>query len=104
MTNKDLPSVIDAAQQQSMGPLQLNHLKYIDYIDDPHLTDEQKKEFLQTLWTIMAAFVDLGFGVDSVMPILERKAFDCAENALEESIPTHEFNVAAQEVADEEAE
>lgn len=52
----------------------------------------------------MAGFVDLGFGVDSVMPILEAKALASEEDALQEPIPTHEFNIAADDVSDEGAE
>lgn len=104
MTDKDLPILREATQSEAMGPLPFNPTKYLDYIDDPHLTDEQKTEFLKTLWTIMSAFVDLGFGVDSVMPILEQRALEADKNVSEESIPTHEFNVAAEDVADEETE
>ncbi len=104
MTDKDLPILRDATQPKAMGPLPFNPEKYLSYIDDPHLTDTQKTEFLQTLWTIMSAFVDLGFGVDSVMPILEQKALEAGEDALEESIPTHEFNIAAEDVVNEEME
>ncbi len=104
MTDKDLPTLIDKTPPQSVGPLPFDPAKYLNYIDDPHLTDAQKKAFLETLWTIMSAFVDLGFGVDSVMPILEQRALETSEEALEESIPTHEFNIAAEDVADEEME
>ncbi|MDP3332348.1 MAG: hypothetical protein Q8Q57_06935 [Methylotenera sp.] len=104
MNDKDLPILREAAQSNVMGPQSFDPNKYLSYVDDPHLTDAQKTEFLQTLWTIMSSFVDLGFGVDSVMPILEQKALEAGEDALEESIPTHEFNIAAEDVADEELE
>ena len=103
-TDKDLPILVDNKLPQTLGSLPFNPEKYLNYIDDPHLTDEQKTEFLQTLWTIMSSFVNLGFGVDSVMPILEQKALEAGEDTLEESIPTHEFNIAAEDVANEEME
>lgn len=34
------------------------------------LTKAQEDELLQTLWNIMSAFVDLGWGVDSVQMVL----------------------------------
>lgn len=104
MNDKDLPILKEAIQPESMGPLPFDPEKYLNYIDDPHLTDVQKTEFLQTLWTIMSAFVDLGFGVDSVMPILEQRALEAGKDTLEESIPTHEFNIAAENATDEKTE
>ena len=104
MIDKDLPVLEDASQPLSLRPLQFDAAKYLDYVEDPHLTEAQKIEFLQTLWTIMASFVDLGFGVDSVMPILEGRALESGQDALQETIPTHEFNVAADDAADEEIE
>lgn len=44
--------------------------KYKEHVDDLNITEEKKLAFLQTLWSIMAAFVDLGFRVDSVTQIL----------------------------------
>lgn len=39
---------------------------YLDDLDDQDLSEEQKIELLETLWNIMAAFVDIGWGVDNV--------------------------------------
>lgn len=36
---------------------------YAHYLEDADLSDEQKREFLQALWTIICEFVALGFGV-----------------------------------------
>lgn len=44
--------------------------KYLPFVEEFDVTDAQKIEFLQTLWSIMSAFVDLGWGVDSVQRIL----------------------------------
>lgn len=35
-------------------------------LEDSDLTEEQKQEFLQTIWNIIIGFVDLGFGVHPV--------------------------------------
>lgn len=37
--------------------------RYGDHLEEDHLSDEQAKEFLGALWSIMVAFVDLGFSV-----------------------------------------
>lgn len=72
MSNEQL---IDITQDQAMqtrqfdppaGPLPLNAAKYREYVEGFDLSEEQQAELLQTLWSIMCAFVDIGFGVDSV--------------------------------------
>lgn len=40
--------------------------KYLPELADADLTEEQKIAMLQALWSIMQAFVDLGFGVNSI--------------------------------------
>lgn len=47
-------------------PPQCNLEKYGEYIKDFDLTEEDKIELLKTLWMMMASFVDLGIGVDSI--------------------------------------
>jgi hypothetical protein len=40
--------------------------KYREHIKNLDLTEVEQIELIKTLWPIMAAFVDLGFGIDSV--------------------------------------
>lgn len=40
--------------------------EYLAHMSEFDLSEEQARELLATLWNIMAAFVDLGFGVDSI--------------------------------------
>ncbi len=47
---------------------------YEKYLADSDLSDEQKKEFIETLWSIMIQFVDLGFGIAPVQQVLEDKS------------------------------
>lgn len=44
--------------------------EYLAYLDGTNLTEAQKIELLQTLWSIMSAFVDLAFGTDPVRQAL----------------------------------
>ena len=39
---------------------------YQHYLDNSDLTDEQKKELLETLWNIICEFVQMGFHVHPV--------------------------------------
>ena len=60
-----------APNEQSVGVLPLDVKKYQSHLEDFDMTEEQKLELLETLWSIMAAFVDLGFGRDSVQCIFQ---------------------------------
>jgi hypothetical protein len=52
-------------------PPQCDVEKYRDNLKDMDLTAEEEAELLHNLWMIMAAFVDLGFGVDSIQFLAE---------------------------------
>jgi len=39
---------------------------YLAHLEHTNLSEAQKIELLQTLWSIMSTFVDLAFGTDSV--------------------------------------
>ena len=49
--------------QQAKAPptLTIDWERYGRYLDDSDLTEDQKRQFLQTLWDIIVSFVDLGF-------------------------------------------
>lgn len=46
---------------------------YADALDQSDLTDDEKREFIETLWYIVVSFVDLGFGIDSVSHALDSR-------------------------------
>jgi hypothetical protein len=53
--------------------------EYLAFLDDTNLSEAQKIDLLQTLWSIMSAFVDLAFGTDPVqqaMPSLPARQHD----------------------------
>jgi len=39
------------------------------YLADSDLPDDKKREFIETLWTIVMGFVDLGFGLNPTQEI-----------------------------------
>ncbi|MEL6103671.1 MAG: hypothetical protein AAFR68_20460 [Pseudomonadota bacterium] len=43
---------------------------YSAMLEGMEMTDAQAKAFLETLWSIMCAFVELGFGSESIQRIL----------------------------------
>ncbi len=51
--------------------LQLDVEYYQAFLDDEDITDEQKKELIETIWNIVVTFVDLGFGIEPVQQAIE---------------------------------
>lgn len=45
--------------------LELDSAHYQQFLDDADITDAQKRELIETLWTIVIQFVDLGFGIEA---------------------------------------
>jgi len=66
-------------------PPQCDIEKYSEYIKNFELSEQEKSELLKTLWMMMAAFVDLGIGVDSIQFLT--------------SSPEKQQSIPAQEVA-----
>ncbi|QQG35158.1 MAG: hypothetical protein HYS17_06180 [Micavibrio aeruginosavorus] len=92
------------ALEQVQSVLPFDAERYMANIADLDMTYAQKVEFLRVLWDIMSAFVDLGFGVDSVIPIIAKRASESCADALQQAIPKHEFNVAVDDGAKGDAE
>lgn len=63
--------------------------KYQAYLDGADMTEEQKKEFLQALWSIIVSFVELGFGVHPVQMVREQSP------ELESKDMTFTFNMVS---------
>lgn len=84
-------------QSSARPPLEFDASRYLAEVEDLSLSEAQKVEFLKALWSIMTGFVDLGFAVDSAIPLLIQKASESGTNALQQTIPKHEFNVAVDD-------
>jgi len=39
---------------------------YLPFFEDEDISDEEKRELIEALWSIMVSFVDLGFGIHPV--------------------------------------
>jgi hypothetical protein len=69
------PSLAATSNRASQEDLR----EYLAFLDDTNLSEAQKIDLLQTLWSIMSAFVDLAFGTDPVqqaMPSLPARQHD----------------------------
>ncbi|MEO0613723.1 MAG: hypothetical protein AAFY83_10445 [Pseudomonadota bacterium] len=62
--------------------VELDIEKYISQVEDFDLTEQQKREFLETLWAIMVSFVDLGFGIHPVQEVCGKLLENSANPAL----------------------
>ena len=49
--------------------LTIDYALYEQYLEGADLSDAQKQEFLDALWSIIVGFVDLGFGVHPLQQI-----------------------------------
>jgi hypothetical protein len=75
------PKRCDASENTTARPMPIMTLdveKYQAYLDDADMTQAQKDEFLQALWSIIVSFVDLGFGVHPLQAV-------CGEDEHSES-------------------
>jgi hypothetical protein len=96
-TNEILP--VDTPKNRMVGPLPLDVQKYQSHVQDFDLTEEQKTELLETLWSIMTTFVDLGFGVDSVQYLIRERCPDSLfsqESGIQDKKASSYFNRIAR--------
>ena len=77
----ELPS--DAPEKPQFPTLSIDYELYQHYLDHADLTEEQKREFLETLWNIIVSFVDLGFGVHPLQQATSKSdEIACGQNAV----------------------
>ena len=83
--------------------LEFDWRAYDDFLDRSELSEDQRRELLETLWSIVVSFVDLGFGLHpiqrAVADIVEAGGFCAAEEPSllhsAPSLPNKPFEKAA---------
>jgi hypothetical protein len=65
--------------------------KYQSFLDGADMSEAQKEEFLQSLWSIIVSFVDLGFGVHPLQAVCED------ETISKTKTPKSEFDVVSSD-------
>jgi hypothetical protein len=73
----------------SSTPYDLDPARYLGEIADFDMSEEQKVELLQTLWSIMRSFVEMGFKGDACELIFGDRAKHLAEDSPSEMIGDH---------------
>ena len=74
MRNSEEISAMSGKLTASRPVVEIDFAKYEAYLDDPALSEKQKRELIEALWAIMLAFVDLGFGVHPVQEVSVQQA------------------------------
>jgi len=66
--DKDLIDSKDASTdvQISSATLPCDTDKYREHLEEYELSKQEEDELLKVIWSIMAGFVEMGFGVDSI--------------------------------------
>lgn len=67
---------------------------YQHYLDNSDLTDEQKKELLETLWNIICEFVQMGFHVHPVQQAVQQQS--SGKEGIVALTPTHSDSPALE--------
>ena len=62
------PDDMPQAEPSGHGPLHLDVRKYQGYLAEFDLSETQQIEMLETLWSMMSSFVELGFAREGAVP------------------------------------
>ena len=73
---------IDETERDNFKTLTLDVDYYQSFLDDVDIPDDQKQEFIETLWNIMVQFVDMGFGIEPIQIALQENQKPLLEMAL----------------------
>ena len=83
------------------GELPFQPEEWLPHVEEFDISDEKKIELLQMLWNIMGAFVDIGWGIDTLpefLPALKEFSVHSGTDAVDGNIACPSFNdVAATE-------
>lgn len=66
-----------AEEKEAQRPaLQIDWEFYARFLEETDATEDQKRELIETLWSIVCSFVNLGFGVEPVQQAIESRKLD----------------------------
>jgi len=75
--NEPIPKAVKRRDEGAQFPCKLNpvndqpivtvdYKEFESYLEEQDLTEDQKRELLQTLWNIVVAFIDFGFEIHPI--------------------------------------
>lgn len=77
-TTTAMTAAFDAAAQPSVT---IDVEKYQHFLDNSGMNPEERRAFLEALWSIVVAFVDLGFGVHPLQEVCGQNPRDRDQRA-----------------------
>ncbi len=98
MSMNDVPTLQEWANKtdKAVPGFDLEPQKYMSRLEGLDITEAQKTELLETLWSIMRSFVELGFRVDVCGQLFETFAIAAsAESADGTLLPSSDMNEEA---------
>tara|TARA_R110002126_G_scaffold239459_11_gene382798 strand:- start:715 stop:1062 length:348 start_codon:yes stop_codon:yes gene_type:complete len=72
--NKGIEGV--TAHTSQFKALSIDYNLYEHYLESSDLTETQKRDFLEALWSIIVNFVDLGFEVHPLQQVCEQNSLN----------------------------
>lgn len=76
-TNNDATELLDGLTVHAAAHrAEFDVERYSALLEGSDLTEAQKGQFLEALWSVIVAFVDLGFGVHPSQVVGERGEYD----------------------------
>ncbi|XWN32079.1 MAG: hypothetical protein ROR55_02895 [Devosia sp.] len=90
METKHTPPTHNAPEEVAAGSgarptLTIDWTLYAEALDHAHMSEAEKKDLIEALWTIIVCFVDLGFDLApdaEAEDALEKKVFEAATSAM----------------------
>ena len=58
--------------EDQVPPLEFDWQEFTDFFEGSDLSEAEQQEFLETLWSIIVHFVDLGFGLNPIQILCEQ--------------------------------
>ena len=65
----DLSAAFARSNAAETPRVEIDVQKYQHYLDDCDLSEVQKAQFLEALWSIIATFIDLGYGIHPIQEV-----------------------------------
>jgi hypothetical protein len=64
--NKDIKPLFGLNPVNGQPIVTVDYKEFESYLEEQDLTEDQKRELLQTLWNIVVAFIDFGFEIHPI--------------------------------------
>jgi len=81
------PANTTAPNNLTFSPLTLDYKRYAALLDDKALCADQRCKMIEALWSMMTAFVDLGFGLHPVQQACGQNRYTGALKRAADSAP-----------------